>query len=112
MIALNEQFTNLSKRISSDQLKKEHDMLEKTRLRYRQEIVDAVAFANVKSKVIYNKRYKSLLLQKDDKMFLRLHKNYKLSGKTNSKLSHQRCDSFKIKKKIERMTYELELSAT
>ena len=43
--------------------------LNATRLRMRQEVADAVTFENVKTKLIYDKRYKSLFMKKKKNLF-------------------------------------------
>jgi hypothetical protein len=85
-------------------------ILEEIRLRNRQEAVDAVFFVNVKVKILHDKRHKPLFLKSGEKVFLRLHKGYNLSGIINKKLSQQRCDSFIIKRRVDRLAYELDLS--
>lgn len=50
--------------------------LDKTRLCLRQEASNAIAFKNAKAKLIYNKRYKPLLLKEKDKAYLKLYKSY------------------------------------
>ncbi len=42
-------------------------------------------------------------------MFLRLHKEYNLFEIINRKLPQQRCDPFVMKRRVERLTYELQL---
>ncbi len=84
-------------------------ILEKTRLRNRQKAIDAVFFVNVKVKVLHDKRHKSLFLKAEEKTFLQLHKDYNLFEIINKKFSQQRCDFFIIKRRVERLTYELDL---
>ena len=52
------------------------------------------------------------MLKSDDRAYLRLNHDYHLSDKFNRKLSSQRCDSFLIKRRIERLAYELKLPRT
>jgi hypothetical protein len=107
--ALYEQLKNTS--MNETQFKLTNEKLNETRLRFRQKTADAVSFVNAKFKIMYNKRHKSLMLKVEDKAFLKLHKEYALSEKFNVKLFNQRCESFLIKRKIERLVYELELSS-
>ena len=86
--------------------------MNKTRFRFRQKTVNAVFFANVKVKLIYDKRHKPLMLKSENKTFLIFNKNYKLFDKINKKLSQQKNDSFVMKKKVKRIIYELELFST
>lgn len=53
----------------------------------------------------------SLLLRLDDRAFLRLHRDYTLFDKHNKKLSNQRIDLFFVKRRVERLAYELDLSS-
>ena len=79
------------------------------RLEYRQEAVDVIAFAAAKSKVYYDVRHTLILLKIDEYAYLRLHQDYQLSSKSNRKLSQQRCELFKVIRRVRRLTYELEL---
>ena len=63
-------------------------------------------------KIRYDARYVSLLLKSEDKTFFRFHKKYKIFSQKNRKLSNQRCEFFLIKRQIERLFYELNLSST
>jgi hypothetical protein len=67
------------------------NLLNQTRLRNRQKATNVVFFANVKVKIIHDKRHKFLFLNSKRKVFLRLHKEYNLSRIINRKLSQQRC---------------------
>jgi hypothetical protein len=73
-------------------------------------VINAIDFANVRSKMIYDDHHKSITFNTDDKVYLRLHHDYSLSKKNNLKLSNQRSDSYVIKRKIENAVYELILS--
>lgn len=44
-----------------------------------------------------------------DKAYLKLHAGYKLPGKPNKKISNQRCPPFLVKRRIDRLAYELDL---
>ena len=81
------------------------------RLEYRQETVDVIAFAAAKSKVYYDVRHTLILLKVDEYVYLRFHQDYQLSNKSNKKLSQQRCEFFKIIRRMRRLTYEFELSS-
>jgi hypothetical protein len=97
-----------SKQFTTSSFKILH-MLNDMRIRNRQKTTNAVFFANVKVKIIHDKRHKFLFLNSEEKMFLRLHKKYNLFEIINRKLSQQKCDSFVIKRRVRRLTYELEL---
>ena len=82
--------------------KKFKKTLNKTRFRIRQKTIDAVFFANVKIKLIYDKRHKSFMLKSKDKIFFIFNKKYKLFEKINKKLFQQKNDFFRDKKKNEK----------
>ena len=86
--------------------------LSAQRMKYQREIVDAIDFVAAKIKVYYDARHTSILLRSDEKIYLQLNKDYKLFDKLNSKLSQQRCESFKILERVERLAYRLKLSST
>ena len=48
-------------------------------------------------------------MKEKNKTFLKLHKGYKLPKDNNRKLSNQCCDFFLIKRKINKLAYEIEL---
>ena len=91
---------NLSEKSATDKRKK-----------YQAEANDAIAFANVKMKIYYDFKHKSLLLKSKKKTYFRLNKDYKLFDH-HKKLSQQKCEFFLIKKRVNRLTYELKLSST
>ncbi len=78
----------------------------------RKDVVNVIDFANVKAKIIYDVKHKSFAFNTDDKVYLRLHREYSLSKKKNSKLSNQRSESYIILRKVNNLTYELNISAT
>ena len=82
------------------------------RLKFRVEIFDVIIFVNIKAKIYYDARHQLLLLNLEDKTYLRLNYDYYLLEKSSKKISLQRCDSFLIKKRIDRLVYFLELSFT
>ena len=86
--------------------------LSTQRLKYQQETIDAIVFAATKIKIYYDVKHTSILLNEDDYVYLRLNKDYKLSRRLNSKLSQQRCDLFKILRRVDRLTYQLNLLST
>ena len=82
------------------------------RLKYQRKTIDVIVFATTKVKIYYDVRHTSILFEKDEYVYLRLNKEYKLSKRLNSKLSQQRCEFFKILQRVERLTYKLNLSST
>ena len=87
------------------------DDVDFERFRHQRKTVDITSYVMIKIKIVYDSRHTLLLLKSDDKIFLRLHKKYTLFNKFNAKLFNQRVDSFFIKRRIERLIYELNLSS-
>ena len=87
------------------------DDIDFERFRHQREAIDAISYVMTKVKIIYDSRHTFLLFKSDDKVYLRLHKRYTLSSKSNAKLFNQRIDSFLVKRRIERLIYELDLSS-
>jgi hypothetical protein len=82
---------------------------EMARALHNREAREAIAFASVKSKVYYNRKHKPLFLKEGDRVLLRLHKGYHLPRKPNPKLSNRYAGPFLVKRRIGRLTYELDL---
>ena len=80
------------------------------RLEYRQETQNVNDFVVAKFKIYYDVRHMFLLLNSKEYVYFRLNQNYQLSDKSNRKFSQQRCELFKIIRRVERLAYELELS--
>ena len=80
-------------------------------MKYQRKIVDVTNFAIVKIKIYYDSRHTSIRLKQNEKIYLQLNKDYKLFDKLNSKLFQQRCESFRIFERIERLAYKLKLSS-
>ncbi len=76
------------------------------------EIFNAIDFVNARFKIIFDFKHKSLAFNTSDKVYFRLHREYSLSEKKNLKLFNQRSDSYIILRKINNLTYELNLSST
>jgi hypothetical protein len=76
----------------------------------RKDVTDVIDFANARFKVVFDIKHKSMTFNTEDKVYLRLHHEYSLFEKENIKLFHQRSDSYVIKRKIEKVAYELKLS--
>ena len=93
-------FEKIKKKSTNE--KKLKKTLNKTRFRIRQKIINLITFVNVKIKIMYYKRHKSLMLKSKDKAFFILNKEYKLFDKFNKKLSQQKNESFVMKKKNEK----------
>ena len=80
------------------------------RLIYRKKAINVILFINAQIKFRYDNKYKSLMLKVDDIIKLRLHKKYFLFNKSNKKLFNQYVELFFVKRRINRLTYELNLS--
>jgi hypothetical protein len=88
----------------------------KTKFRNNREIIRvnviiAIVFVNVRFKVIYDSRHKSITFNTDDKVYRRLNHEFSLSEKENFKLFNQRANLYLIKRKVDSAAYELKLSA-
>lgn len=88
------------------------DDLSKKRLKYRMKIANAISFANVKSKVYYDVQHIPLMLRSSSRTYLRLNYDYHLSSKLNRKILSQWYDLFLVKRRIDRLVYELKLFST
>ena len=86
--------------------------LSTQRLKYQRKTIDATVFATTKVKIYYNVKHTSIFFKKNEYVYLRLNKEYKLSKRFNSKFSQQRCEFFKILQRVERLTYKLNLLST
>ena len=84
--------------------------LNETRFCYRQKAADAISYVGIASKIWYDSMHVLLLLRPKNKAFLRLHHEYFLPGKHNRKLFNQRTGPFLVKRRVECLAYELELS--
>ena len=84
---------------------------ETNRFQYQKKVDDVTSYVNVKIKIMYDSRHQFLLFNSNDKTFLRLHRDYNLFDNSRFKLSNQRCDSFIVKRRINRLAYELDISA-
>ena len=110
-LAFNEIIYEFKIRDTISALNREQTTIESVsnkRQKYQTKVNDAIAFANAKMKVYYDFKHKSLLLKFENKVYFRLNKEYKFS-EHHKKLSQQRCKSFLIKRRVERLIYELNL---
>lgn len=72
---------------------------------------DAITFTALRIKEYYNTRHKRKFFEVGDLINLRLHKEYHVPTITSRKIRQQFVGPFKIVKRIERLTYQLELPA-
>ena len=80
------------------------------RLKYQQKTADVTIFVNVKIKIYYDVKHQFIFFRFDDRVYLRLHQNYKFFDNHNRKMFNQRCEFFIVKRRVERLAYELNLS--
>ena len=89
---------------------KNMNVFANTRLEFAKKIEETTFFANVKVKIYYDIKHKSFLLNSKNYVYIRLHHEYKLPDEINKKLKNQRCESFEMIKRVERLIYEMKLS--
>ena len=82
------------------------------RLKYKFEIAKTISYVNTQMKIRHDAKHVFLLLKFEKKTFLKFYKEYKNFTQKNRKLFNQKCESFLIKKKVEKLSYELNLFAT
>ena len=82
------------------------------RIVYRKKIINVISFVNVQMKFRYDNKHKSLMLKIDDIIYLRLNKNYFLFNKFDKKFFNQYVESFFVKRRVNRLIYELNLLFT
>ena len=85
-------------------------VFEQNQFVFRKKISNVISFAIAKIKIAYDAKHQIFKFNLDDYVYLRLHRDYNLSDKINSKLFNQRIDSFLVKRRIERLTYKFDLS--
>lgn len=71
--------------LTSEALVIEFDFVN-LRERYRKKAENVTSFVNAKVKIYYDSRHTSLLLKSENKAFLRLNREYRLSERSNAKL--------------------------
>ncbi len=87
-------------------------ILKKERIILRKKIEEVIIFANAIMKIKYDSIKTTLNLNKEDLVYLKLHKKYNQSNISNKKFSKQRLNFVKILNKIERFVYKLNISFT
>lgn len=66
-----------------------------------------MAFAGALSKARYDAVHKAVDIKVGDKVYLRLHQGYIISGLANHKLSNQRVGPFSVLEKIGNLAFRL-----
>lgn len=79
------------------------------RVLFRQKAADAIAFADAKAKLQYNKLHIDIEFKVRDKVYLWLYKKYTLPDAPNKKLSNQQVGLFKVTQRIKQLAYKLNL---
>jgi RNase H-like domain found in reverse transcriptase/Reverse transcriptase (RNA-dependent DNA polymerase)/Chromo (CHRromatin Organisation MOdifier) domain/Integrase zinc binding domain len=72
----------------------------------------AADFAAAKAKQYYDQRHRQIEFNVGDEVYLRLHKGYYLPGHPPRKYSQQRHGPWKIKRRVGRLAYEIDLPDT
>ncbi len=85
--------------------------LEQEREILRKKTEEAISFANAVMKIRYDQTKTSMHLNKDDFVYLTLHKEYTQFDLINRKFSKQRLDLVKIIEKVNNFVYKLDLSS-
>ena len=75
------------------------------------DIKNAIAFASLKIKKVYNTRHQLIFFKIGDLVNLRFYKDYKVSAITSKKIKSQLIKSFKILERIGRLIYRMKLPA-
>ena len=77
----------------------------------RMEVADAIAFAQMSSKIYYDKKHKTIDLKEGEFALLRLHRGYKIPSSQilGPKLAQQFAGPFKIISKVGNLAYRLEI---
>ena len=77
--------------------------------RFRNEAKEAIAFAMMSSKRIYDKKHSPLHLRPGDYAYIQLHKGYQIHSAWNKKLENQYAGPFEVLKRVGRLAYRLKL---
>ncbi len=72
---------------------------------------DAIAFASLKMKEVYDSRHQPMFFKEGDLVNLRLHRGYRVPAITSKKIGPQLVGPFKVLERIGRLAYRLELPA-
>ncbi|CAJ2500431.1 Uu.00g032840.m01.CDS01 [Anthostomella pinea] len=69
----------------------------------------AMDFASARHKRLYDNKHKIIEFREGDEVYLRLYKGYHLPGHPLHKYSQQRAGPWKVKKRVGRLAYEIDL---
>ena len=87
-------------------------MIEEKKFMLKKKIKKTINHAQIMAKIRYDFKHKSLNLESGQKVYIKLHKNYNQSDLTNRKFSKQKIKSITILKKMENLTYKLNVFLT
>ena len=79
---------------------------------YRKKTIDVISFVNAQMKFRYDNKHKFVMFKAKNMIYLRLHKSYFLFSKFNKKFFNQYVELFLIKRRVNRLVYELNLFFT
>ena len=82
------------------------------KMTYRKKAANVMIYVNAQMKLKYDDKHKPLRLQISDYAYLRLHHEYQFFNKLFRKFFNQYSESFLIKRWVDLLIYELELSIT
>ena len=77
----------------------------------RIDVKDAIAFAALKMKDIYDSHHKPMFFEEGDQVNLRLYRGYHVPAITSKKIDQQLVGPFRVLKPIGRLAYQLDLPA-
>ena len=87
-------------------------VVEEERAMLKKKTENVIAHAQAMFKVRYDFKHKPIDLEADQKIYIKLHRNYFQFDLKSRKYSKQRLKSVSILKKIDRLTYKLKISKT
>ena len=87
-------------------------IVEKERVMLKKKTENVIAHAQIMFKIRYDFKHKSIDLKTDQKIYIKLHRNYFQLDLKNRKYNKQRLKSVSILKKINRLIYRLKISET
>ena len=87
-------------------------IVEKKRVMLKKKTENVIIHAQIMFQIRYDFKHKSIDLKANQKIYIRLHRNYFQFDLKNRKYSKQRLKSVSILKKINRLIYKLKISKT
>ena len=87
-------------------------VIEKKRAMLKKKTKNVISHVQIMFKIRYDFSHKSIDLKTDQKIYIKLHKKYFQPDLKSRKFSKQRLESVNIMKKMSRLIYKLDISAT